>query len=44
VVRRDVGKIPGRKLLEVETVAVALNHKNPLSAGLAEDKKNQIGG
>lgn len=44
VVCRDVGKIPGRKLLEVEMVAVVLNHKNPLSAGFAEDRKTQAGG
>ena len=44
VVHRDVGKTPGRKLLEVEMVAVALNHRNPLSAGLAEDRKTQVGG
>lgn len=42
--RRDVGKIPGHNLLEVEMVAVALNHKNPLSAGLAEDRKTRVGG
>lgn len=40
----DVGKILGRRLLEVEMVAVALNHKHPPSAGLAEDRKTQLGG
>jgi hypothetical protein len=43
-VRHDVDKILGRKLLEVEMMVVALNHKNPLSAGLAEDIKTQVGG
>lgn len=44
MVRHDVGKIPGRKLLEVEMVAVDLNHKNPLSAELAGDRKIQVWG
>jgi hypothetical protein len=44
VVCRDVDKIPGRKFLEAEMVAVVLNHKSPLSVGLAEDRKTQVGG
>jgi len=44
VLCRDVGRIPGRRLLEVETVAAALIHKNQLSVGLAEDRKTRVGG
>jgi len=41
---RDVDKIQGRKFLGAEMAAVALDHKNPISVGLAEDRKIQVGG
>jgi hypothetical protein len=44
VLRHDVGKILDHRLLEVEMAAVALNYKNQPFAGLAEDRKSQVGG